>query len=201
MNSENKYKNAKIYSIRCSIDDNLIYIGSTCQLLYKRWYDHKIASTKEHYKNMQLYIKMNELRQENFYIELVINCPCENKEELNKIEGEYIRKLGTLNKRIEGRTDKDYKEDNKAKIQEYYKQNQEKILNHKKQYREANIEKFKNKDIQYYNTNKDIINSKKSVSFTCNICNCSFRTGEKSRHLKTKKHMKNINSNNEENYV
>ena len=36
-----KYKNGKIYTIRYKNDDSLIYVGSTCQPLYKRWSQHK----------------------------------------------------------------------------------------------------------------------------------------------------------------
>ena len=31
-----KYKNGKIYTIRCKNDDSLIYVGSTVQPLFKR---------------------------------------------------------------------------------------------------------------------------------------------------------------------
>ena len=36
-----KYKNGKIYTIRYKNDDSLIYVGSTIQPLFKRWYEHK----------------------------------------------------------------------------------------------------------------------------------------------------------------
>jgi len=36
-----KYKNGKIYTIRYKNDDSLIYVGSTIQPLFKRWYKHK----------------------------------------------------------------------------------------------------------------------------------------------------------------
>ena len=36
-----KYKNGKIYTIRCKNDDTLIYVGSTVQPLHKRFYEHK----------------------------------------------------------------------------------------------------------------------------------------------------------------
>ena len=36
-----KYKNGKIYTIRCKNDDSLIYVGSTVQPLFKRWHQHK----------------------------------------------------------------------------------------------------------------------------------------------------------------
>jgi hypothetical protein len=56
------------------------------------------------------------------------NFPCENKEQLNKREGEIIREIGTLNKKIAGRTQKEYIEDNKDKIKEYKKEYQEKHI-------------------------------------------------------------------------
>ena len=47
---------------------------------------------------------MNELGVENFYIELIEQFPCENKEQLLAKEGEYIRKMATLNHQTQGRT-------------------------------------------------------------------------------------------------
>ena len=70
---------------------------------------------KSHYL---LYQKMKDLGIENFYIELVEECPCGNLEQLRKKESEYIRNMGTLNRIISGRTDKEYQIDNKKKIQE-----------------------------------------------------------------------------------
>ena len=52
------YKNGKIYTIRYKNDDTLIYVGSTPQPLYKRWFEHKCHCSKEnneHY-NKYLYI-------------------------------------------------------------------------------------------------------------------------------------------------
>jgi predicted GIY-YIG superfamily endonuclease len=37
----NKYNNGKIYIQRCHDDQNLIYVGSTTQPLYKRLFEHK----------------------------------------------------------------------------------------------------------------------------------------------------------------
>ena len=48
---------------------------------------------------------MLDIGKENFYIELIKEAPCENTEQLKAIEGEYIRQFGTLNSRIEGRTE------------------------------------------------------------------------------------------------
>ena len=45
--SEERYKNGKIYTIRCRTDDSLIYVGSSCLSLCKRWYQHKIDCFNE----------------------------------------------------------------------------------------------------------------------------------------------------------
>jgi hypothetical protein len=51
-------------------------------------------------------------------IELIECFPCDNKEQLNKKEGEYIRKLDCVNRNIAGRTYRKNREDNKEKIKE-----------------------------------------------------------------------------------
>ncbi len=98
MNSYNKYNNGKIYTIRCYEDKNLIYVGSTCQPLYKRWGDHKrTARNKDYSSKSLLYNKMAEIGIDKFYIELYENYKCKSKEELNHREGQIIREIGTLN--------------------------------------------------------------------------------------------------------
>lgn len=47
---------------------------------------------------------------EQFYIELVEECPCENSKQLEKREGELMRELkASLNKVVAGRTTDEYK--------------------------------------------------------------------------------------------
>jgi hypothetical protein len=152
-----KYKNGKIYTIRCKNDDTLIYVGSTVQPLFKRWHQHKTRVNKQVYNNILLYQKMRETNIEDFHIELYENFPCNNKEELNKREGEIIREIGILNKVITGRTQKEWYEDNRNKILEYQKEyneaNKQKISEKKKEYYENNKEKQK----EYYEANKQNI--------------------------------------------
>ena len=128
-----KYKNGKIYTIRYKNDDSLIYVGSTIQPWFKRWYGHKCRVNNEKSKeyNFFLYQKMRKTNIEDWYIELYEEFSCENKEQLNKREGQIIREIGTLNKKIAGRTKKEYIEDNKDKIKEY-----------KKEYRQNNKEYY-----------------------------------------------------------
>ena len=111
-----KYKNGKIYTIRCKNDDSLIYVGSTVQPLFKRWFEHKSRVNNEKSKeyNHSLYQKMRETNIEDFYIELYEEFSCENKEQLNKREGQIIREIGTLNKNISGRTPKEKNKKDKS---------------------------------------------------------------------------------------
>ena len=148
----NKYNNGKIYTIRCTDDNNLIYVGSTIQPLYKRWNDHKKRYNKEKNKeyNKLLYVKMREIGIDNFYIELYEDYPCEKKEELNRKEGEFIRQLGTLNTVIAGRTPKEYYDDNKELISEKGRQ-----------FRDEHKDEIKKRHQIYKKKNKEMINEKR----------------------------------------
>lgn len=131
------YTKGKIYTIRCRTDDTLIYVGSTIQPLSVRLGGHKVRSNNAKYQNILLYKNKNH-NWDDWYIELYEEYPCENKEQLGKREGEVIRLIGTLNSRIEGRTKKEYYEDNMNKILEqkkqYYETNKDKLLEYQKQY-------------------------------------------------------------------
>ena len=64
-----KYKNGKIYTIRFKNDDTFIYVGSTTQPLFKRWYEHKCRVKNEKYNekyNTLLYQKIRETNIEDW---------------------------------------------------------------------------------------------------------------------------------------
>ena len=123
-NDNNRYKNGKIYTIRYRNNNNLIYVGSTIQPLYKRFHEHKLKCMNEKSKeyNKILYKNIRETDNINdWYIELYENYPTESKELLLKREGEIIREIGTLNKEIAGRTKQERYNDNKEKIKNIIK--------------------------------------------------------------------------------
>ncbi len=95
-----------------------MYVGWPIQPLFKRWYQHKQNLNNEICNNILLYQRIHETDINDWYIELYEDFQAERKDQLNKREGEVIREIGTLNKRIEGRTKKEYIEDNKDKILE-----------------------------------------------------------------------------------
>jgi len=96
------YSNGKIYIIRTKLSDEC-YIGSTIQPLKKRYNDHKNDGSNSK-------ILFEKYGYDNCYIELLENYPCENKTELRKREGEYMKMYWDkcVNKNIAGRDIKEY---------------------------------------------------------------------------------------------
>ena len=171
-----KYHEGKIYKILNSETDD-VYVGATCQRLAKRMMNHR-TKVKEG-KETTLYNKMREIGIEHFYIELIKNYPCENSEQLNKREGEWMREIATLNEKVAGRTKKEYKQEYKDKIRE--------------------------QDKDYYETRKETIcqkhrqkyNEITSVKITCDVCGTVHNKKNKPLHLRSKKHqeaLKNLNN-------
>jgi hypothetical protein len=159
--SEERYKNGKIYTIRYRGDDSLIYVGSTCLPLYKRWYKHKsfIFNENSNKYNYFLYQKIRETNDLNdWHIELYEEYQCDNKEQLLKREGEIIREIGTLNSKIAGRTEKEYRDDNKEllskKTKAYYETNKDTILKQQKETYDKNKETILSKQKEYYKENR-----------------------------------------------
>lgn len=117
------YKNGKIYKITSDSTDK-IYIGSTCQPLYKR-----IGKHKNNYKNFinGIYHKTTSfelIKLGDAIITLIEDFPCERKEQLLARERYHIElnKSICINKFIPTRTYKEYYQDNNEKIAEYRKQ-------------------------------------------------------------------------------
>ena len=172
------YKNGKIYKI---VDNayTKMYIGSTTQILSKRFYLHKSKYLK--WKNgsqhkFSVFDIFDEFEIENCKIELIELYPCNSKEELEKKEGEHIRNNNCVNKRIEGRTKKEYTFDTKDKRKEY-----------KKEYYEKNKDKLIEKTKKHFELNKDKIKENRKKKEVCE-CGYEYTVINKNRHLKTKKH-------------
>jgi len=135
---ENKYSNGKIYKIVDNTNGN-IYIGSTIKTLDRRLWKHnsdykRFLQNKTHYIYSFIILENN-----NYSIELIENYPCNNKEELEEKEKEYIENNICVNKNIPTQnikiTRKNYIEKNKEYIknwkQHWYENNKykyEKII-------------------------------------------------------------------------
>jgi hypothetical protein len=190
MENLNKYQNGKIYRIT----DNAYtecYIGSTTQPLCNRMADHR-----KHYtgfkKGTRVYITafilFDKYGLENCKIELIEEIPCESKEQLMKIEGEYIRKEDCVNKVIAGRTLKEYKDDNRQSIREknkeYYNRNFDIIkAKRKENYNKEYYKRYKEEN------NEKLDNYKKewrSSKIQCTCCGLILTRGNLSKHTKRK---------------
>lgn len=160
------YSKSKIYEIICKVTDER-YIGSTTQPLSKRLAKHRMSSNKCSSRQI--------IERGDYYINLLEEFPCENKEQLLKKEREWYDKIICINKnrpftskeeRIEksAANRKEYREQNKEKLvkirKEYYQQNKDEIAKSMKEYYVQNKEKCAKSMKEYYEQNKDKINQK-----------------------------------------
>jgi predicted GIY-YIG superfamily endonuclease len=214
------YSKGLIYKLVC-LDTNVkdIYIGSTTNF-NERKRQHKNACNNEvdkHYNYKVYQFIRNNGGFVNWSMELVEYFPTDDKLKLLKREGELIRESNaTLNSKIAGRTEKEYREEyyenNKEHIaeinKEYRDNNKEHIAEIKKKYRDNNKETItlqmkgyrdNNKEHiaeinkKYRDNNKEVIQQKKKEKFTCDCGSC-IRIGGKSEHIKSIKHIKYVES-------
>jgi len=166
------YSKSKIYKIVCNITGETYY-GSTCQSLAKR-----VGSHRDNFKRWKngkyTYVKSYDIIERGDYdYSLVEECSCDNKEQLHARERYYIENNECVNKNIPSRTRKEYREQNKEKIKEYYEDNKEHISERKK---------------EWYQANKEKIEGSRKQKIVCE-CGSEVTKTNLSRHLKSKKHI------------
>ena len=187
------YSKGKIYRIVCDTT-GLTYIGSTVETLSNRLSKHK-SHYKHYLKDKNPFITSFKILENNNYkIILIDNCPCNSKEELHREERKYIETIECVNKYVPGRTDKEYRTDNKDKIKEYKKEyrenNKDKINQKNKEYREDNKDKIKETQKEWYKNNKTEINEIKKQKIECEYCKCIISKTHIKRHQKSLKCLK-----------
>jgi len=201
------YQQSKIYKL-WSPQNTLIYIGSTTQPLSKRLADHR----KPSHQNKSVTSTVLFENSDNVKIELIEEYPCDNKMQLLKKEGEHIRANNCVNRRIAGRSKKEYakeyRQNNREKIKDYVQKNQEKLKDYQKvycqSYREKNrdillekakdyYEKNKDKKNIYTQDNKEHIYEMRHKPYNCE-CGSVIICCIKARHFKSKKHLNYLES-------
>ena len=168
------YKDSKIYKITCNVS-GLTYYGSTTQPISKRMVQHR-ADLKRTIEKRLCNSKLV-LAAGNYDYCLVEKFPCDDKSELHRRERFYIESNECVNTSIPGRTQSEYKSENK-----------EKISKQQKEYRDDNKEKISIRHKGWYSENKDEFNAKRSVKITCE-CGCKIRKSYIARHRKCPKHI------------
>ena len=164
---ENKYSRGKVYKVVNNVDDE-IYVGSTVLTLSKRLDAHRQGSKVPARQNIALYKKMIEIGQHHFSIYLLVDCPCDSREQLLRKEREYVELLKpTLNMTMPGRSDQEG-------MKLYYQKNKDELKARAKEYHE---------------NNKDYILQRNNQKMQC-TCGHTYTHGNKSTHLKTAYHKK-----------
>ena len=121
------YANGKIYMLEptCEYDEGDVYYGSTASTLVKRLSEHKKPSN-----NLTSRLLLDKYGRDNIKIVLMEAYPCSCVDELKAVEAKYQRANKCVNKRIAGRTQKEYYQDNRdttlAYQKKYYYVNREK---------------------------------------------------------------------------
>jgi len=141
------YQNGKIYKIVCNITDEY-YIGSTSEpTLARRLSGHVRKSRSGSTVTSRIIIERGD-----YQIILIEKFPCECRDELTARESFFHKQSFNdplfVNKRIEGRTHKEY-------IKEYRKNNVEKLQNYHKEYNEINKEHIQARKKEYFQETKD----------------------------------------------
>lgn len=159
------YQKGKIYKLY-SPSKNLVYYGSTTKSLSQRLANHTYEYRTKTDRLCQGHLV---LECDDYKIELVEDFPCNNKQQLERREGEYIKNNECVNKYVAGRTKKEWNLDNKEKIteqkKEYNKVNKEQIAVIHKQYRENNRAKYNEYMKKYRLNNKERINEQRRLNY------------------------------------
>ena len=139
------YQNGKIYKL-WSPSKNLVYYGSTTQTLSQRLASHIRDNKRENHQCISKLV----LECEDYKIELVEEYPCNNKQQLERKEGEYQKNNECVNINVAGRTRAEWRKDNYNKV-----------LEHRKKYSEEHREYNRLKAKKYREDNRDEINERR----------------------------------------
>ena len=186
------YSNTILYKIVCNdllIKD--IYVGHTTNFI-KRKSQHKKDCSNEKSKSYNIFV-YKIIRDnggwENWCMIEIEKYNCNDVNEARSRERYWIEFLhSNLNKQIPNRTATEYRIENKEQINKYSKEyrieNKEQLADKHKEYYQENKEKI----AEYRIENKEKIAEYRSQKIDCECGSC-YTKGNKSQHLKTKKHL------------
>lgn len=135
----------------------------------------------------------------NVNIELMHEGIFETKADMHRLEGEFIQTENSVNKKIEGRSDAEYRRDNKDIIKQrllnHYKKNKDIIDQRAQDYKKIHKDTIKIYMDEYREKHKDRIKERKSAKCMCEICGGSYSHDHRARHFKTKRHLQAVEEN------
>jgi hypothetical protein len=120
----------------------------------------------------------------------ICDYPCNNKREAELEEDRFMMILkANMNCNRASRTQKQYREDNREKIQERMKKYRDNNTEKIKEYYETNKEKLQERMKEYREKNRKIINENMKEIMKCE-CGCEVIKSNLKRHQTSKKHIK-----------
>ena len=184
-----RYQSGKVYCLRNSVNDD-VYVGSTIQDLARRLSKH-FSDARRHPGNQRITSLISELGADKFSIELLESYPCESVQQLRRKEGEWVRRQGTLNTMLPGRTRAEYYTEHRdaltQKMREYYSEHREERSQKSFERRETHREEDRHSSRKYYHQNREAIREKKNSLVDC-LCGSRHTVGGNVQHLKSAKH-------------
>jgi hypothetical protein len=172
------YSKGKIYKITNDYNDD-VFVGFTCDTLIKKFSKHKSDSNSKGKMNKPLYELINKIGFGRFRIQLICDFPCEDRYQLCQKTCECIRLYGknlNLNGQEQAELKKIRKEENNRQEEEKIRQEKEKIR-------------------------KEQENIKKRGEKVYCDCGYIYYKYDMNRHLKSKNHLKLIETKPPQNTV
>ena len=166
-----------VYKLVCS--DGCYYYGTTTMSLQQRLTHHKhFAKTK----TSKLYTHIRTIGAGNVTIEHVKDGGKQEENELIASSLSDPKCLNTILSRMTNQQQEDYKEKDRARAREYYRDHRDEVLAHKKEVYDAEEVRAKNK--RWYEQNKSKVLEKR-------VCQCggSYCQARKWEHVRTKRHV------------
>lgn len=148
----------KIYKI-VNDENDLVYFGSTKQKLCKRMGVHRAMLKRyEEGKTNNFCSSYEVMQYENPQIILVEETDCQTREQLRARERYYIESCDCVNKRIPGRTSKQWEKDNPESLQK--RQERFYAKTDKKEYQKECNRRHREKKKKMKNDSQEKINEK-----------------------------------------
>ena len=161
----------------------LVYIGSTVDMVHRK-----------HIHNSTTNNCSSNLLKKPLQFDIIDTREYKLMKTLQLIEQFYLDNTNTINQKraYTNRQSFNFKQKRKQYKIQYKLDNDEFIKKNDKIYRDNNKEKIREKDRIYYNKNREKRLEQNKVEIMCE-CGCLIRKVTKSRHKKSKKHLKLMN--------
>lgn len=184
------YRKGKIYTLIDVKSNTILYVGSTCQTLNRRYAGHVVDMKRR--GHLKIYKKIAKLKS-GFAIKLYKLYPCNTRNKLRKEEGRIVSKLlkkgiKLYNMVLPGRTTKQWEKTETGKlVHKRYKQSDAGKASIKR-YKQSDVGKAAAKRYKQSDAGKATAKKYRQKIIKCE-CGKYITQGNRYQHLKSKKHI------------